>query len=278
MTSHTVSVVIVTWRAFEATRRCLDALKVVQSESDLIHEVVVVDNDSGDGSVERLRSEFDARFIERPDNGGFAVAVNEGFRATEAPNVLLLNPDAVLDTDCLEPLVDTLNRERRVAAAGPRLIDEDGRFMPTGRALPSARSELFKILGRFRPDDEESRSVGWICGACMLIRRSAWDRIGPFDERFFLYFEETDWCLRARRAGHEIHLIRDAVAFHEGGRSARESGGELLSGCLADHFRRSRTQFFAKHHGALTARLLDGLRDLAEGVRQRRATQKRVRA
>ena len=216
--------------------------------------VVVVDNHSTDGTPETL-SDLRARVIRREDNAGFATACNEGMAAGSAPYVLFVNPDAAISEEALRTLVDVLEVDESVGAVAPRIEYPDGSLAHSLRRFPSLRATyaqalfLHRIFPRaawtteiVKDDDAYAapQSPDWVSGACVLVRRSAMERIGGWDERFFLYCEDTDLCRRLRSAGFDVRFEPRAVALHVEGASSDRS---LTLRLLAE----SRLRYAAKH-------------------------------
>jgi GT2 family glycosyltransferase len=248
-------------------------------------ELVIVDNASGDGTLETARELAPrARIVARPTNDGFAAGCNAGIDVARGRRVLLLNPDCAADPEAIQELMAALDADPGVAAAGPRILGVTGHEQPSARSFPSLAREVARVwprlaesLGVTRAEPSvrpEGGAVDWITGACMLVRREALDEVGTFDEGFFLYFEETDWCRRARAAGWRIVHRPRASVVHEGGRSAARSGDRLVGGNVEHHFRASRRRYFSKHHGRLASAVVEAanaVRNGLDGMRARRA-------
>lgn len=224
------AIVVVNYRTPQLVEQCLAAVRAGQGELRL--QVVVVDNASGDGSVERLRASLaDAKVIAMADNGGFAAGVNAGFRHTSAETVVVLNPDTELSPGALALLLDHLREHPRTGVVAPLLEHADGRPAPNGyRRFPGLLTlalDLCIPLGYLlvrapslhpyaMPADaaRSGRRPAWVCGAALAIRRDAYTEAGPLDEGFFLYFEETEWQQRVSRRGWDIALVPEASASH----------------------------------------------------------------
>jgi GT2 family glycosyltransferase len=200
-----------------------------------VGRVVVVDAGSIDGSVDAMLAEHpDVRVI-RTENRGFAAANNVGIKATSGKFVLLLNPDAVLEELGLRSLVSRVNANRTVGIVAPRVTNEDGSTQlgsfggfPTLRHLLNLRlnSIIVRLSGGHfggRVDVIGTTPVDWVTGACMLVRRSAIDAVGPMDEGFFLYYEDVEWCHRMHDAGWTVLIEPDSTCVHARGGSG---GGE----------------------------------------------------
>lgn len=226
----------------------------------LKYEVILVDNHSRDADDDALRRRFrDFRLILNASNRGFGTACNQGMRLARGRHIALVNPDMVLQPDCLRRLSEYLNTHPVVAAAGPQLLGDDGRVQPSCRRIPTLyhifcestglarlapRSRLFGGYRMTYWAHDEEREVEQVMGACLVARRDVLERIGYFDERFFMYYEEVDLCKRLRDAGYAIMFVPEARAVHHEGRSALTDKANALI-----EFYRSRSIFFLKHHG-----------------------------
>jgi N-acetylglucosaminyl-diphospho-decaprenol L-rhamnosyltransferase len=250
-----VDIVVVSYNSSDALRRCVEPLAALDSV-----QVFVVDNDSRDDSLETV-SDLRIVSIALRRNGGFASGCNAGWRAGTAPYVLLLNPDATIDETSLTALLERLEREPALGAAGPRIVGTDGALEHSQRRFPRLRTTyaqalfLHRLLPRATWTDEVVRDerayerageADWLSGACLLLRRDVLERIGGLDEGFFHYGEDIDLCLRIRAAGFGIGFEPGATVVHEGGGSAPRA--ELLP-LLAS----SRIRLARKHEGRLVA-------------------------
>ncbi len=219
------AVVIVNHRSAELTERCAAA-----AAADGPAELLVVDNASGDGSVDALRG-AGLDVLARAVNDGFASGVNAGFTATRAPVVVLLNPDTEPAPGALGALVGHLARTPRAGIAAPRLRNADGTPQPNAYRYAPGRATLLAelcvpaglVLERLPALDRyRLPAAGWragaqvahVTGAALAVRRAAYDAAGPLDEGFFLYLEETEWQQRVRRTGFTIELVPDAEVAH----------------------------------------------------------------
>lgn len=256
-----VSAIVVSWNTRELLSACLDSLNA----PNLPLETFVVDNASADGSTEMVRERFPSvQLIANTCNVGFAAANNQAIGRSSAPYLLLLNPDATLEPGALERLVATLESQPDVAAVGPRTVDEQGRTQSTRRRFPTIATGFVEstpiqrlappthpILSRYYlldRSDDEPQDVDWMVGACLLVRRNAIDQVGGLDERFFMYFEETDWCHRFRAAGWRVVYEPSAVARHHGGQSSAQVPGRRH--CA---FNESKCRYVRKWHGLAPA-------------------------
>ena len=260
------SVVVVTYNALPWVERCLESVRGVES--------VVVDHGSTDGTAAHVRERFPEVEVIEEENLGLAHGWNTGVARTSGRYVLLLNADAWLDEGALEALVAFADAHPRAAVVGPRLRNPDGSLQRSVRGFPTlwrlATEYLFlrklgprsRLLNKFYEGDfdhDKAREVDWLFGACLLVRRDAADEVGLFDEDFFMFSEETDWCYRFRQAGWSVWFFPGAEVVHVGGAS---HGGRLFAENVRGHLR-----FLAKHRGAREAERARRL--LLAGVRLR---------
>jgi GT2 family glycosyltransferase len=231
-----LAVVVVNYNAGEHLLACLTS--VLATAGDATLEVVVVDNASRDGSAGRAAERFpEVRVIETGTNRGFAAGVNVGLRATTAPFVFVLNPDAEVTVGTLGALVKLAGERPGAGLLGPVIRNADGTLYPSGRTFPSVTQAVgHAFLGPFDPDNHWTRTytmsgwdrttervVDWVSGSAMLLRRAALDGIGLLDEGFFLYGEELDLCTRLRDAGWQVVFTPEVEVTHEGGVSTGRS-------------------------------------------------------
>jgi GT2 family glycosyltransferase len=220
-------------------------------------EVVVVDNASGDAIGRRISAEISgARVIVEPENRGYGAACNRGARETNRDFVLFLNSDAIVQEEAVDALAAALDRDDRAAAVGPRLQNADGTLQPSILRLPTLRRVFYESSGlaflmggrgpfrghsATREDHSRLQEVECVKGAALLVRRAAFEEVGGFDEKFFLYAEESDLCARLRLRGWLTLFEPSARVVHRGG----ASGGDALFGQLND----SLAAYVARHQG-----------------------------
>ncbi len=266
--------VVVNFNGGAALAECVRQLAALLS-GGLLTQFVILDNGSTDGSFQPSEiSLLGGTPVHTGRNVGFAAAVNRGIRTATGSDVLLLNPDAVITADGLVAMQNELHRESRVCAVGGILRREDGTFQPSLFPEPTV---LWAIAHLLRLKDASifrriaqsgvvparsagvylasapgpSRNGDWLNGACVLLRREAISEVGEFDERFFLYFEEIDWCRRARACGWTIRFVAAEAAVHLIGRSAETVPA------LATYARyASMVAYFRKHHGGASASIV----------------------
>jgi len=276
-----VAVVIVNYRTPELTRGALASL--VGEIDPLRDSAVVVDNASGDGSAERLEAwiaergfEGWARVLRAPSNGGFAAGNNLGIRSIEADFYLLLNSDAQLRPGALASLLAAAEARPDVGLLGPRLEDEEGALQMSCFRFHSPLSELIqaaatgpltRLLRRFDVAlGETGAEPDWLSFACVMVRRAVIDAAGLLDEGYFLYYEDVDFCRRARRAGWRHALVPEARALHLHGASSTVpealSRRERAPAYLYD----SRARYYTRFYGRSGLWLANSLWMLGRGV------------
>ena len=253
-----VHAVIVAYNSAPTIRSCVTPLLAAGAH------VTVVDNASPDDTAAALEG-LDVDLVRAPGNDGFAAGCNVGVPRGDAPYVLLLNPDAAIGADGLAPLVEVLEQDPQAGLAAPRIIEDDGSLAFSQRRFPRLRSTYAQALFAHRlwpqaswtdeviRDEAAYRAAGspdWVSGACMLIRRSALERLGGLDAAFFLSSEDIDLCARVREAGWDVRFVPAAIARHTGG--ASRPSEELLPVLAA-----SRVLYARKHPRSRIAVVLE---------------------
>ena len=259
----TVDVIIVNWNDADNLMKALDsvfALPEMKADPSFAN-VAVSDNGSADDSVVRLREQYGDRvqIIENGRNLGFAAGVNRAVERTQSRYIFLLNPDAIVKAGALRNLVDFMEAHSQCALAGPRIYEADGGVAEScgefdtwvGAFLRSSAWGDLPPLKRFanaaalrRWDYSSERQVDLVIGAVLMLRRSVFEAVGGFDERFFMYHEEVDLAKRVRGAGYEAWFVPSAQATHSGQGSSGGRGVESYK-------QRSRRKYWIKHHGLL---------------------------
>jgi N-acetylglucosaminyl-diphospho-decaprenol L-rhamnosyltransferase len=250
-----LTIIIVSYNSKADLDACLRSLTTQAPR--LTHEIVVVDNASSDGTPGYVRDCWPGvRLIEAGSNIGFASANNRGIRSTASELVLLLNPDTIVPAGAVDRLVAALDARPGVAIAGPRLVDGSGRAeLSFGRTLsPWAEFQQRRlvtgndrgvpsVVARVDRLTRETKTVGWVSGACLLIRRSELEAAGGMDERFFMYAEDVDLCAAVRARGRTVLFCAEVEIVHLRGRSALSAPR-----AAAAAYRRSQIAFYEKHH------------------------------
>ena len=268
-----VHTIILNWRTAEMTLRSVK--HAVAAMDGLPGAITVVDNDSGDGSFEAMTavvseagwdSDGLVRVVQSGHNGGFGAGNNFAMfqplpRGGRPDYVYLLNSDAFVQPDAIRSLRDYLDAHPEVGLAGSRIKGIDGELHQAAFRFPSAASEfegaatsgpVSRLLNRWivaLPVPKVAGPVDWAAGASLMMRRDMLDVIGGFDETFFLYFEETDLCFRAARAGWKTHFVPESVVEHIGSVSTGMKNWKRTP----DYWFASREHYFRKNHGRVGA-------------------------
>ena len=250
-----VAIVIVSYNTSEALQDCINTL--VQYPPDTSHEIIVIDNNSSDGSAPAIRARWPhIKVVNSGSNLGFAKATNLGIRKTMSRMILLLNSDTLPAPGAVDGLVQVLKSRSAAAAVGPRLVGIDGSLeVSFGRMISPLneclqkflilgykhRVPFFKALVEYRAQNE--RIVDWVSGACLLVNRHDAEKVNLLDERFFLYTEDVDFCASLRSRGRQILFTPTVEIVHHSGLSGQHSPIPT-----AEFYRRSHLAFYRKHH------------------------------
>ena len=273
-------VVIVNYRTPSLT---IDTLRSLVSEVQALPgtRVVVTDNNSGDGSVEKIGAAIEtegwgewASLMPLELNGGFAYGNNAAIRpalhsTNPPPYILLLNPDTIVRPRALQVLVDFMNKHPDVGIAGSRLEDPDGTPQRSAFRFHTAFSELdfglrlgivSKLLSKWvvaPPVSDETYQTDWVAGASMIIRREVFEAAGLMDEDYFMYYEEMDFCLQAKKAGWSCWYVPESRVVHLVGQSSGVTDTKRPPKRLPQYLFDSRRRYFIKNYGWLYAALAD---------------------
>jgi len=244
-----LTAIIVSWNTKDLLRQCVSA--VFSSLEQLSFQVVVVDNASKDGSVEMLRESFpDVLLIENKENVGFARANNQAFKlAGNSKCVLLLNSDAILRSETIKTMLEFMETNEKAGAVAPALCYPDGGFQPGGGYIPSLQTAFnyFFFLSVLFPrtyrglfvDQRKVKLLGkpiridWVAGTCMLVRKEVIDSTGGFDESYFMYAEDAEWCGRIRKGGWDIYYLPYVEIVHYHGASTKDVSDRWLKALIA---------------------------------------------
>lgn len=264
-----ISIIIVSFNTSDILRQCLEALFRNPGSHEL--EVFVVDNDSADDSADMVRQNFSqVHLFANNENRGFAAANNQAYKIATGDYIILLNPDAFVKPGAINNVVSFMESHPDCGICGARLVNLDGELDPSARRFPNSLFKLFtlsglsdkypssKIFGRgdFKYFDHKSvMEVDWVPGTFTVYRSEMLKETGFFDERFFIYYEETDLCLTAKRSGWKIYFIPDAEVIHVGGASAKTRKDQTFDtgGSQVLKFRmRSEYLYFRKNYGLMS--------------------------
>jgi len=260
-------IIIINWNAGEQLHECLLSIKASFKGRFQLNRVVVVDNASIDGVVDRLDDlDLPLLIIRNSTNIGFAAACNQAARGTIADYLLFLNPDTCLFRESLVVPLEFLERpdNQNIGIVGLQLLDQEGRISRTCAKFPSPKMFVVKMFGlnRLTPlfftnrflgqwDNDHIHVVPYVLGAFFLVRREIFNLLDGFDERFFVYFEEVDFSYRAKKAGWKTAYLPTAKAFHRGGGTSEKVKAFRLFYSL-----RSRILYSYKHFGYFDATFL----------------------
>ncbi|MBI5621985.1 glycosyltransferase family 2 protein [Candidatus Falkowbacteria bacterium] len=260
-----LSIVILKYKSKGLMRQCLKAIRLLRLSFP--YEVIVVDNASFDGSAEMVARDFPGTiFIQSDKNLGYAGGNNLGLKRSAGRYVMIVNPDILMVTNELEKMISYLDAHPRVGMLGPKLINPDGStqmscyhfpsfFMPFYRRTFLGKLPWFKKKVRqylmVDWDHAESREVDWLLGGCLLIRREAMERVGLLDERFWMYFDDVDYCRRFWEAGFPVVYFAPAEVVHYHQRTSAETWWlfGLFNKVAREHIK-SWLKYFAKYFGA----------------------------
>lgn len=275
-------IVILNYRTPKLTIDCLRSLvDEVRSLPDT--RVVVSDNASGDGSVEQIKAAIETEgwgdwvsLMPLDRNGGYAFGNNTPIRAAlqspqPPPYFLLLNPDTIVRPGALRALVDFMNSHPDVGIAGSRLEDPDGTPQCSAFRFHTVLSELdsglrlglvSKLLANWivwPPIPEAETQTDWVAGASMIVRRQVFEQVGLLDEEYFMYYEETDFCLQAKKAGWSCWYVPQSRVIHLVGQSSGVTDTKRPPKRLPQYWFDSRRRYFVKNYGWLNAALADAV-------------------
>lgn len=257
-----LAISIVSFNRKDLLEGCLKSLTKDKYQTEV--EIWVVDNASTDGSVELVKESFpQVQLIENNENVGFGRAHNQVLSTVNADLVILLNPDTKIEEGTIDSMVEFINNSNDCGIASCRLIYPDGSAQSNGGDLPSGLAlaswllnlEVLGILPNFHRSDKgyylEPHEVGWVGGTFMVIKKQVIDRIGLLDENIFMYFEDTDYCYRARKSGFRVMINPQVTIEHIGGASSKDPRFRQWSGEF-----RGLIYFYKKHYGFLAALLV----------------------
>lgn len=252
-----LSIIIVNWKVKDLLEKCLRS--IFEQTKDISFEVFVVDNNSGDGSVEMVRSRFpQVDLTASAENLGFAKGNNLAIKKSRGRYVLLLNPDTEILKNALEKMIHFMDSHRECGIAGCKLLNPDLTLQLSVRAFPDLASQIFillklhhlfphaKSMSKYLVQDfdyEKTQEVDQVMGAFMIIRREVLEKIGLLDENFWIWFEEVDFCKRAKLAGLKIFYTPEAKIIHHFGQSFKQTMGVKKQ----KDFNRSLSYYFKKH-------------------------------
>lgn len=247
-----LSIAVVSYNTRDLLLDCLQSVR--DRTADVDYELIVVDNASRDGSVEAVRARFPSvTVLANTENGGFAKACNQAAAVSSGRYLLLLNSDTIMQAGTLRTMATCLDQHRDIGAVSCLQRDADGRVLQSCFPFPSIRDhvrhseELPTIVRRLvgtvpSMDCTTTRDVDWANGACLMIRKALFDRLGGLDERFFMYFEDVDVCRRVQQLGYRVRHLAGAEVVHLLGGSSRTNRHGLNT-----QWELSRIRYIEKH-------------------------------
>jgi len=224
-----LSIIIISFNTKEYLINCINS--IYNTIKNLNYEIIVVDNASADGSPEMIEATFgDLKLIKNKENLGFAKANNQGIKVAKGNYLLLLNSDTIVPEGTIETLVKFINEHPNAAAVGPKVLNFDGTLQTKGYNFPSLKLSFICLIRipKFLPEgsmrrffhkyywgENDTTQVDWLGACCLLVRKKTIDKIGMLCEDFFMYFEDQEWCYRARKKKYEIWYVPTAEIFHQ---------------------------------------------------------------
>ena len=261
----TLTVIIVSWNVCDDVMRCIGS--IYKNPSSLPYEIILVDNHSADDTVCRVRGKYpDVVIIENEQNLGFAAANNVGIARATGQYMLFLNPDTIVLPDAFDKLIAFMEAHPDVGLCGPQILNPDMTIQRSVRNFPNFggmfyRFTFFKYLGLFRKDARywkmdnfnhtSQKEVEQLMGAALIAKTSLVKELGGFDERFFMYYEEVDLCLRIKQSGQQVIFYPESQIIHLGGQSAKQIPAKVKFMTL-----RSLVLFMKKHNPTFVGHLL----------------------
>ena len=270
MSAPKLSILVVNWNTETLLRNCLKSIYNDPNSSEW--EVIVVDNNSDDGSVVMLERDFpDVVRVVSNENTGFVQGNYLALEKARADYLLLLNTDTEVEVGALGPLLEFMTDNPQAGAVGPKLLNRDGSLQLSCGISPSLATEftnkmllhnLFPFFKLGRWDHAEIREVGWVTGACLMMRREVVAEMGFLDPALYMFYEDLEWCLRIGRKGWKVFYYPTSRVLHLGGQSTRQNLAEMLI-----ISQQSLYYLFAKHFGRIQLHVLRLLTLVEMGLR-----------
>lgn len=256
-----VCIIVVSYNTRDLLRKCLAAIPDACAGMD--YSAWVIDNNSPDRSAEMVAAEFHhIKLTASPDNLGFAAANNLAIAQSDDEYVVLLNPDTEAEPKSLTRLVQYLAEHKDAGACGPMLLNTDLSLQKNGTRFPNLWGDILALTGlrklcggywnrRFgngRTDFDLTCEVDWVSGACIAVKREVIERVGPLDSRFFMFYEEVEWCHRIRRAGWKVYYVAESRVVHHWMGSVKQSPKKMT-----DQLFKSQPLYYHMTSGPLAA-------------------------
>lgn len=257
-----LSIIIVTWNVRKFLKACL--LSVFNTIKHYNYEVIVIDNNSRDGTAAMIETEFPVvNLIKNSNNVGFATASNQGLSQAKGKYLLFLNPDTILLENSVDLSLPKMENEPLIGVLGGRILNPDLTLQPSCRRFPDLFSQLLIMMKwhRIFPKNRrvkkylmsdwlhnESRTVDQVMGAFFLTKREVVEKVGSFDEKFKFWFEEVDFCRRVKNMGYEVFFYHDAKIIHHKGESFKQESNLIKQ----IYYNNSLVHYFEKNHQVVT--------------------------
>lgn len=256
MPDLSLSITICSWNTLDDTRACLASLEKVRDEAAF--EVIVVDNNSADGSPDMIEAEFPwVRLFRMAQNLGFTGGQNFALANREAGHAFLLNSDTIVHEGAMRRLMEYAEQNPKAGMIGPKLLNSDGSLQMSCRRFPNPVAALFRNtpIGKLFPknpwtrdylmgewDHNDTREVDWVSGAALFARGDLIEKIGLLDPEYFMFCEDVDWCWQCHEAGYQVMYLHDSVITHAIGRSTDKAPNRMIG-----RFHRSMFRFYRKN-------------------------------
>ena len=260
MSDLKLSVTICSWNTQSDLRDCLQSLQDAHNEASF--EVIVIDNNSEDGSPDMVEREFPSvRLFRMSQNLGFTGGHNYAMEQRLAPHVFLLNSDANVHPGAISGLLNFIEANPQAGIIGPKVLNPDGSLQLSCRRFPNPLAALFRNtpIGKLFPnnpftrdylmldwDHDKPREVDWVSGCAFMVRSDLIEKIGTFDPEYFMYCEDVDWCFRTWQAGYKVMYVPDAVVTHAIGRSTDKAPNRMIGRFHSSMFRFYRKNMLPK--------------------------------
>jgi len=245
------SIIIVNYNTKNLAKKCLNSIFANCSDSDF--EIIVIDNDSRDGSVEMLNNEFGAKIklIINKNNIGFGPANNQGARIAQGKYLFFLNSDTLIKENILTPLNSYLKNHEQVAIASPKLLLDNGDEQEYAYGkFPTLFRGIAEKFKKFKIDKKAILEVDWVSGAALIVRKDVFQKVKSFDEKFFMYFEDIDLCKCIKNLNYKIVVFPQVAIIHLGGKSISKFKKRK------EYYYKSQNYFYKKHYGRLKMNIM----------------------
>ncbi len=238
-----ISFIIINYKTKELSAQCLES--IFDNCRGGHYEIIMIDNNSEDGSVKYLEQKYQNKitFIKSDSNLGFAGANNLGAKQAKGEILLFLNSDTVLKQDITAGISEAFENNKQLGIASPRLLNEDS--SPQAKAYGKMPDLKSIITSKISQKELPIEKIAWVSGAALAIRKNLFEKIGAWDEKFFMYLEDVDLCYRAKLTGYEIKLLPEISIIHLGGKSPINDLKRRLI------YFNSQDYFFKKHYGKI---------------------------